>query len=114
MYGSIRYRYSAEPYHMYACPTKKANCSNPKEIEKDSLESYAISLIQKHCGIDDDFFSVPHNTAPFRYKLQEYIHSITVHKKTVSVKLYVEGEVRTFRHGRKAFRTPMQRCFKAK
>lgn len=28
------------------------------------------------------------------------------------VKIYFDGEVRTFRHGRKAFKTPKQRCFK--
>jgi len=114
MYGSIRYRYSAEPFYMYACHTKKINCSNPKEIDKNSLEEYVISLIRKHCGIDDDFFDIPHNTAPFRYKLQEYIHSITVHKKTVFFKLYVDGKVKSFRHDRKTFRTPMQRCFRTK
>ena len=112
MYGSIRYRYSADPFYMYACHTKKINCSNPKEIDKNSLEEYVISLIRKHCGINDDFLDTPHNTAPFRYKLQDYIHSITVHKKTVTVKLYVEGEVRTFRHERKTFKTPAQKCFK--
>jgi hypothetical protein len=27
-------------------------------------------------------------------------------------KIIIEGKVRTFRHGRKAFKTPKQRCFK--
>lgn len=112
MYGSIRYRYSAEPYYMYACHTKKASCSNPKEIEKESLENYVISLIQKHCGLDDNFFEMPHDAPPFRYKLQDYIHCVTVNPKTVTVRIIVEGEIKTFRHGRKAFKTPKQRCFK--
>ncbi|WP_303790985.1 recombinase family protein, partial [Ruminococcus flavefaciens] len=112
MYGSIRYRYSAEPYYMYSCHTKKVSCSNPKEIEKESLENYVISLIQKHCGLDDIFFEMPHDAPPFRYKLQGYIHSVTVNPKTITVRIIVEGEVRTFRHGRKTFKTPKQRCFK--
>ena len=112
MYGSIRYRYSAEPYYMYSCHAKKVSCSNPKEIEKESLENYVISLIQKHCGLDDIFFEMPHDAPPFRYKLQGYIHSVTVNPKTITVRIIVEGEVRTFRHGRKAFKTPKQRCFK--
>ncbi len=112
MYGSIRYRYSAEPYYMYACHTKKASCSNPKEIEKTSLDNYVVSLIQKHCGLDDGFFEMPHDTAPFRYKIQDYIHSVTVNRKTVTVKLIVDGEVRMFHHERKTFKTPKQRCFK--
>lgn len=112
MYGSIRYRCSAEPYYKYACHTKKAFCSNPKEIEKASLENYVVSLIQKHCGLDEAFFEMPHDAPPFRYRLQDYIHSVTVCPKTVTVKIYVDGEVRTFRHGRKIFKTPKQRCFK--
>lgn len=112
MYGSIRYRCSAEPYYKYACHTKKAFCSNPKEIEKASLENYVVSLIQKHCGLDEAFFEMPHDAPPFRYKLQDYIHSVTVCPKTVTVKIYVDEEVRTFRHGRKTFKTPKQRCFK--
>ena len=112
MYGSIRYRYSAEPYYMYACHTKKVSCSNPKEIEKISLENYIVKLIQKHCGLDDIFFEMPHDAPPFRYKLQDYIHSVTVNPKTVTVRIIVEGEVRTFRHRRKTFKTPKQRCFK--
>jgi len=111
MYGSIRYRYSTEPYYMYACHTKKASCSNPKQIEKTSLENYVVSLIQKHCGLDDNFFEMPRSAAPFRYKIQDFIHSVTVHTKTVTVKIIVDGEVRTFRHGRKTFKTPKQRCF---
>ena len=112
MYGSIRYRYSAAPYHMYACQTKKVHCSNPKEIEKESLENYVVSLIQKHSGLDEAFFEMPHDAAPFRYQLQAYIHSVVVNPKTVIVKIIVDGEVRTFRHGRKAFKTPKQRCFR--
>lgn len=112
MYGSIRYRYSAEPYYMYACHTKKVSCSNPKEIEKISLENYIVKLIQKHCGLDDIFFEMPHDAPPFRYKLQDYIHSVTINPKTVTVRIIVEGEVITFRHRRKTFKTPKQRCFK--
>ena len=106
------HRYSADPYYMYTCHTKKVSCSNPKEIEKESLENYVISLIQKHCGLDDGFFEMPHDAPHFRYKLQDYIHCVTVNPKTVTVRIIVEGEVRTFRHGRKAFKTPKQRCFK--
>ena len=112
MTGSIRYRNNATPYYKYACLTKKLLCSNPKEIEKESLEKYVISLIQKHCNIDDDLFDLPHHDARFRYKLQSFIHSVTVNRKTVIVKLYVDGKVRLFWHGRKAFRTPVQRYFK--
>lgn len=112
MYGSIRYRCSAESYYKYACHTKKAFCSNPKEIEKASIENYVVSLIQKHCGLDEAFLEMPHDAPPFRYRLQDYIHSVIVNKKTVTVKIIIEGEVMTFRHGRKAFKTPKQRCFK--
>ena len=49
---------------------------------------------------------------PFRTALQTYIHSITVYKRRVDIRLFVNGEIRLFRRKRKAFRTPTQRAFK--
>ena len=49
---------------------------------------------------------------PFRTALQTYIHSITVYKRFVLIRLFVGDEVMLFRRGRKAFRTPTQRAFK--
>ena len=49
---------------------------------------------------------------PFRTALQTYIHSITVYKRFVLIRLFVGDEVKLFRRGRKAFRTPTQRAFK--
>lgn len=114
LYGRIRHRSSAEPFHVYVCRTRKDQCSNLKEIDKVSLEHYVVSLIQKHCNVNDDFINAPHDAPPFRYELQKYIHSIVVNKKTVFFKLYVEGKIKTFRHGRKDFKTPTQRYFKSK
>ena len=114
LYGSIRYRSSAEPFHVYVCPTRKNQCSNLKEIDKISLEHYAVSLVRKYCNINDDFINAPYDTPPFRCELQKYIHSIVVNEKTVFFKLYVGEKVKTFRHGRKDFKTPTQRYFKSK
>lgn len=112
LYGSIRYRRSAEPFHAYVCNTPKKDCLNPKEIDKISLERYVVSLIQKYCNVNDDFINTLHDTPHFRYELQKYIHSIVVNEKNVFFKLYVDGKVKTFRHRRKDFKTPTQRCFK--
>lgn len=110
--GSIRYRNNAEPFYKYVCHTKKKDCSNPKEIDKVSLENYVISLVNEHCHVDEDFINILHDSPPFRCELQKYIHSIVVYKKTVFFKLYVGGDIKTFRHCRKDFRTPKQRCFR--
>lgn len=110
--GSIRYRNSAAPFYKYVCNTKKKDCSNPKEIDKVSLEQYVIDLVQEHCNVDGNFIDLQYDTPPFRFELQKYIHSIVVHKKTVFFKLYVGENVKTFRHCRKDFRTPKQRCFR--
>ena len=114
MYGTIRYRSGAESFHEYMCNTPRSNCSNHKEIDKISLERYVVDLVQKHCDVGADFAGTAQNTPPFRYELQRYIHGVTVFEETVIVKLYVGGSIKKFRHGRKAFKTPSQRCFRTK
>lgn len=109
MNGSIRYRSNdAPPFNVYVCHTLKNSCSNAKEIDKMSLESYIISLVQKYCNVDNDFDNYSHNSLPFREYLQRYIHSIIVYKNRVIVKLVIDGRIKSFRKGRKMFKTPTQ------
>ena len=109
MNGSIRYRSNdAPPFNVYVCHTLKNSCSNAKEIDKMSLESYIISLVQEYCNVDNDFDNYSHNSLPFREYLQRYIHSIIVYKNRVIVKLVIDGRIKSFRKGRKMFKTPTQ------
>ncbi|MCR4645345.1 MAG: recombinase family protein [Oscillospiraceae bacterium] len=111
MQGTIRQRKAKEPFRNYVCRTKAAECDNFKEIDSDSLERCVIELVKAHCNAPATLYNVSQGSPPFRLALQSCIHSITVYKRTVIIRLYVNGEVRTFRRGRKAFRTPTQRCF---
>ncbi|MCR4644091.1 MAG: recombinase family protein [Oscillospiraceae bacterium] len=112
MHGSIRYRKGKESFRAYVCPTKAAACDNPKEIDKESLEQYIIDLVQEYCDVSEAYQKAPQDSPPFRLALQSCIYSITVYKRSVFIKLYVKGGVRTFRRPREQFRTPSQRCFK--
>ena len=114
MYGSIRYRNDKTSFHTYVCRTKSTECSNYKEIDKESLESYVLGLIHDNCNIDSDFFDMPHDMPKFRFLLQEYIDSIIVYKSSVVFKINCGGTIKTIRHSRKAFKTPTQRCFSNK
>ena len=120
MHGTIRLRRNLPPYHTYTCGTKKSNCDNPKEIEKNSLEQYVIELIEKKCinnaepSLKASFLSLDSNTFEFRILLQRFIDRIEVFPEMVVVKLYINGKVRSFKRERRIFKTPSQRCFKDK
>ena len=108
MHGTIRYRKDKEPFRNYVCRTKAAECSNFKEIDSDSLERCVIELVRTYCDIPETLRNEPQDFPPFRTALQSYIHSITVHRYCVDIRLFVNGEVRLFHRKRKAFRTPTQ------
>lgn len=112
MQGTIRHRKGKEPFRNYVCRTKPAECDNFKEIDSDSLERCIIDLVRTHCRDSEALQNSPQGSPPFRTALQTYIHSITVYKQFVLIRLFVGDEVMLFRRGRKAFRTPTQRCFK--
>lgn len=112
MSGFIRKRSNAELFHAYTCKSLKSECNNLKEIDKDSLERYIIKLVRENCRIDERFDRVAQDSPEFRLMLQSHIHSVTVYRRFVLVRLYVDDDVSLFRHGRKEFRTPTQRCFK--
>ena len=120
MHGTIRLRRNLPSYHTYTCGTKKSNCNNPKEIEKNSLEQYVIELVEKKCidnaepSLKASFLSLDSNTIEFRILLQRFIDRIEVFPEKVVVKLYVDGKVRSFIRERRFFKTPSQRCFKDK
>ena len=112
MQGTIRHRKGKDPFRNYVCRTKPAECDNFKEIDSDSLERCIIDLVRTHCRDSEALQNSPQGSPPFRTALQTYIHSITVYKQFVLIRLFVGDEVMLFRRGRKAFRTPTQRCFK--
>ena len=118
MHGSIRLRKNLPPYHTYTCGTKKADCNNPKEIEKDSLEQCIIGLVEKKCiviaepSLKASFLSLNKDSLEFRTLLQRFIDRIEVFPEKVVVKLYVNGKIKSFRRERRNFKTPSQRCFK--
>ncbi len=112
MQGTIRHRKGKDPFRNYVCRTKPAECDNFKEIDSDSLERCIIDLVRTHCSESEALQNAPQGSPPFRTALQTYIHSITVYKRFVLIRLFVGDEVMLFRRGRKAFRTPTQRCFK--
>ena len=112
MQGTLRHRKGKKPFRNYVCRTKAAECDNFKEIDSDSLEGCIIDLIQTHCSTSEALKNAPQGSPPFRTALQTYIHSITVYKRRVDIRLFVNGEIRLFRRKRKAFRTPTQRAFK--
>ena len=112
MQGTLRHRKGKEPFRNYVCRTKAAECDNFKEIDSDSLEGCIIDLVQTHCSTSEALQNAPQGSPPFRTALQTYIHSITVYKRRVDIRLFVNGEIRLFRRKRKAFRTPTQRAFK--
>ena len=120
MHGSIRLRPPIPSYHTYTCGTKKADCDNPKAIEKNSLEEYVIELVRKKCldytepSVRERFLTLDRDSYEFRTLLQRFIDRIEVYPETVVVKLFVKGNVKSFRHNRRAFKTPSQRCFKDK
>ena len=120
MHGSIRLRPPLPSYHTYTCGTKKADCDNPKAIEKNSLEQYVIALVEKKCityaepSLQASFLSLGRDSLEFRTLLQRFIDRIEVFPEKVIVKLYVNGKVKSFRRERRAFKTPSQRCFKDK
>ena len=120
MHGSIRLRPPLPSYHTYTCGTKKADCDNPKAIEKNSLEQYVIALVEKKCitysepSLQASFLSLGRDSLEFRTLLQRFIDRIEVFPEKVIVKLYVNGKVKSFRRERRFFRTPSQRCFKDK
>ena len=119
MHGTIRLRPNRS-YHTYTCGTKKADCKNPKEIEKNSLEEYIIALVSKKCidyaepSVKERFLTLDRDSFEFRTLLQRFIEQIEVYPEKVLVKLYVNGKIKTFRRDRRAFKTPSQRCFKDK
>ena len=112
MQGTIRHRKGKEPFGNYVCRTKPAECDNFKEIDSDSLERCIIDLVHAHCNASEMLQNAPQGSPPFRTALQSCIHSITVYKQFVLIRLFVGDEVKLFRRGRKAFRTPTQRAFK--
>ena len=112
MQGTLRHRKGKEPFRNYVCRTKAAECDNFKEIDSDSLEGCIIDLVRTHCSTSEALQNAPQGSPPFRTALQTYIHSITVYKRRVDIRLFVNGEIRLFRRKRKAFRTPTQRAFK--
>jgi len=120
MHGTIRLRNNLPPYHTYTCGTKKADCDNPKAIEKNSLEQYIVALVEKKCityaepSLQASFLSLGRDSLEFRTLLQRFINRIEVFPEKVIVKLYVNGKVKSFRRERRAFKTPSQRCFKDK
>jgi site-specific DNA recombinase len=120
MHGTIRLRNNLPTYHTYTCGTKKAECDNPKAIEKNSLEQYVIALVEKKCItyaeplLQASFLSLGRDSLEFRTLLQRFIDRIEVFPEKVIVKLYVNGKVKSFRRERRAFKTPSQRCFKDK
>ena len=112
MQGTLRHRKGKEPFSTYVCPTKAVACSNPKEIDGNSLERCVVELVQTYCNAPETLQNAQQGFPPYRTALRTCIHSITVYKQFVIVRLFVGDEVRLFRRGRKAFRTPTQRCFK--
>ena len=120
MNGAIRLRPTLPSYHTYTCGTKKADCDNPKEIEKNSLEEYVIELVRKKCldyaepSVKESFLALDRDSYEFRTLLQRFIDQVEVYPENVVVKLFVKGNVKSFRHNRRAFKTPSQRCFKDK
>ena len=116
MHGTVRHRKNANNFYTYCCNNRKQDCCNPKEIDKESLESYVVDLVQNHClnSSEDqqDFANADRNTPRFRHLLQTYIRDVIVHKDVVIVHLITDGKSKSFQHERKAFRTPTQRCFK--
>ena len=120
MNGTIRLRPTLPSYHTYTCGTKKADCDNPKEIEKNSLEEYVIELVRKKCLVyaepsaKESFLTLDRDSYEFRTLLQRFIDQVEVYPENVVVKLFVKGNVKSFRHNRRAFKTPSQRCFKDK
>lgn len=120
MHGTIRLRRNLPSYHTYTCGTRKANCGNLKEIEKDSLEQYVIDLIRKRCiekaepTIKASFLRLDSNSLEFKALLQKFIHQIVVLPEKVIVTLYINGKTKSFSRERSAFKTPSQRCVKKK
>lgn len=92
----------------------------PKEIEKNSLEEYVIKLVRKKCldyaelSVKESFLTLDRDSYEFRTLLQSFIDQVEVYPENIVVKLFVKGNVKSFRHNRRAFKTPSQRCFKDK
>jgi len=118
MYGSMRIRKNHPSFYTYVCKTKKSECCNLKEIDRDSLESYVVELILNKCLNDENFeerdklMNTDRSSVVFRTLLQQYIKEIIVHKDYVVFQLYVNGKVKSYRHKRVSFKTITQRYFK--
>ncbi len=118
MYGSMRIRQNHPSFYTYVCKTKKSECSNLKEIDRDSLENYVVELILNKCLNDenseesDKLMNTDRTSVVFRALLQQYIKEITVHKDNVIFHPYVNGKVKSYRHKRIRFKTATQRYFK--
>ncbi len=117
MYGSLRIRRNKSSFHTYTCKTRKSECSNLKEIDRDSLESYVIELVMNNClksnpAEYDKLTNLEHHSLEFRKQLRQYIKEIIVYKDYVKFLLYVNGKVRSYRQKRVKFKTVTQRYFK--
>ncbi len=118
MYGSMRIRKNHPSFYTYVCKTKKSECNNLKEIDRDSLENYVVKLVNDKCFNDEDsekcvkLMNTDHSSVVFRTLLQQYIKEIIVHKDYVVFQLYVNGKVKSYRHKRVSFKTVTQRYFK--
>ena len=117
MYGSMRIRKNHPSFYTYTCKTKKSECSNLKEIDRDSLESHVVELVMNNCLKNnpteyDKLTNLEQHSPEFRMILQQYIKEVIVCKDYVKIFLYVDGKVKSYKQKRVNFKTVTQRYFK--
>jgi len=117
MYGCIRIRRNKPSFYTYTCKTKKSECINLKEIDRDSLECYVVELVIQKCLRQnstelDKLMTLEKDSPEFRKRLQQYIREVIVYKDYVMIFLYVDGKVKSYRHKRMRFKTITQRYYK--
>ena len=111
MRGSVRIRKRKPSYHMYTCCTYESECTNIKEIERDSLEEYIINLVLENISENDrtELLNADRNSVVFRTLLQKHIQQVTVLKRKVAITILADNTAIDYSTSRKQFQTPTKK-----
>lgn len=111
MTGSVRIRKRKPSYHMYTCSTYESECTNIKEIERDSLEEYIINLVLENISENDrtELLKADRNSVVFRTLLQKHIQQVTVLKRKVVITILTDNTAVDYSTSRKPFQTPTKK-----